>query len=1157
MRSNDARDFRRRLLPFGTLAGLAVAALVIVLFGFASFRAMRSSSETAERVSHTLEIIERLQGLLSDLKDAETGQRGYLLIGKPSYLLPYTNAQAAVPEDVATLNALVRDIPRQRARLDVLTPIITNKLDELRQTVVLKQAGKGEEAIELVSSDRGKLAMDRVRSLVAEMQVDEHTTLAARQGEFEDAVRLAFLVTLAGGVLLLSLVVAAAWLLSRAYRERELETWLRAGQAGLAGVLLEARTQEAIGERALSYLARYVEAVVARMHVDEGGGVFRYLAGYADSGDAATPAAGRHDATGLLAQAAKEGRPITIRDLPVDYLPVRSGIGSGRPREVAIVPARADGATLAVLEFGFFGALPPEHHDLFARVGPSIAVAIRSAREALRIENLLGETTRQSEELQAQQEELRVNNEELEEQSRALKASQAQLEGQQVELEQTNSQLEDQADILQSQKDALLDSQKILADKATELERSNQYKSEFLANMSHELRTPLNSTLILAKLLADNKQGNLTDEQVKFATTISAAGNDLLTLINDILDLSKIESGKVEINVEPVTIARLVGSLAKGFEETARSKHVEFVVEVEPGAVARIETDEQRLGQILKNLLSNALKFTSKGRVTLRVFAHGADAVSFAVIDTGIGIAPHQREIIFEAFRQADGSTHRRYGGTGLGLSISRDLSRLLGGDIDVQSTPGEGSVFTLTLPVRFVPREEREPVAPPMAPAVETAAPPRADPSVGTARPSSASRPNDVPQMPSAADDDRDRPAAGMRRILVIEDDVRFAAILKELAHEMGFQCIVTHSAGEGLAAARTYLPSAILLDLHLPDHSGLGVLDQLKQDARTRHIPVHIASVADHEQEARALGAVGYDLKPVKREQLVEALEGLRSRFTQQLRRVLVVEDDERQLESIHQLLAADGVEIVGSASAAAALGQLRSTTFDCVVMDLNLPDVSGYELLEMMSQQEDVPFPPVIVYTGRMLTRDEEQRLRRFSKSIIIKDARSPERLVDEVTLFLHQVESQLPLERQRMLREVRSRDTALEGRRILVVEDDVRNVFALSSVLEPKGAKIEIARNGREALEALARGGADPARAIDLVLMDIMMPEMDGYTAMREIRKLPEFRKLPIIALTAKAMRDDQEKCLAAGANDYMAKPLDVEKLLSLVRVWMPK
>ena len=561
----------------------------------------------------------------------------------------------------------------------------------------------------------------------------------------------------------------------------------------------------------------------------------------------------------------------------------------------------------------------------------------------------------------------------------------------------------------------------------------------------------------------------------------------------------------------------------------------------------------------------------------MRVYGPDAGQIAFAVHDTGVGIDPRQQAAIFEAFRQADGSTHRKYGGTGLGLSISRDLAQLLGGDISIRSVLGEGSTFTVSLPRRITEASARRPAlasaasASPAATASGSALPsalppaaPRArdvspQPKAANGSPSARERPPGAPGAPAgtASDDDRHDLHADSRLILVIEDDVRFAAILRDLAHEMGYQCLVAHTAGEGLELAAAHRPNAILLDMNLPDYSGLGVLDQLKRSPHTRHIPVHVASVADYSREALERGAVGYALKPVKREQLVDALNALEAKFSQGLRHVLVVEDDPRQLESIAELLGNDDVRIVGASTGSEALGLLQSTTFDCMVMDLNLPDLSGYELLEKMAERDDVSFPPVIVYTGRSLTRDEEQNLRRHSKSIIVKDARSPERLLDEVTLFLHQVESELPPERQRMLRDARSRESTLEGRRILVVEDDVRNIFALSSVLEPKGAIVAIARNGREAIEALERSLQTPGETIDLVLMDIMMPEMDGYTAMREIRKRPQWKKLPILALTAKAMKDDQEKCLAAGANDYIAKPLDVEKLLSLVRVWMPK
>jgi len=1129
-------------LPTGSWIAFLIAVLAIVLVACLSYGALRGSSASARRVTQTLQVMEQLQALLSTLQDAETGQRGFLLTDNESYLVPYTNAKAALDSELLKTRSLLAGNVEQLQRLDTLERVAAQKMEELDQTIAQRRAGEPGGALAIVRTNRGKEAMERARATIAEMQRDERDALATRQVEWLDAARVTSIVVLGGSGLLLVFVAAAALRTSRDYRARQTQAWIRAGQMGLSARIQGEQRLETLGDNVLTYLADYLDAQIGTVFVAEGENHLRRVAAYAVP--AGTQRATVELGEGGLGQAAKENRVVHVHDVPSDYLDIGSSLGRARPRELLLAPASVNGIVQAIVELGFFRRLLPADLELLHRISDSLGVAVRASKDRTRLEELLAETQRQGEELQVQQEELRVTNEELEVQAAALRESQSRLEAQQGELEEINSQLEEQTQILEHQKDELSRAQIVLVERATELQRANQYKSEFLANMSHELRTPLNSSLILAKILADNKGGNLTEEQVKFAQTISSAGNDLLAIINDILDLSKVEAGKVELGLAPVLVATIVDDLINAFQPVARQKGLSFSAVVEPGSPTEIETDQQRVSQILKNLVSNALKFTEQGAVSLRVSSPTAKTVSFAVHDTGIGISEHQQGIIFEAFRQADGSTHRKYGGTGLGLTISRDLARLLGGDISVQSAAGSGSIFTLTLPLV---RADGISVRPTSSGAASTSQP---------IAPVAAEAHGSFNRLSQGLEDDREQLAPDTPLILVVEDDPAFAGILRDLAREMGFQCVVTHGASDGLAAALLYRPKAILLDLNLPDHSGLGVLDKLKRDPQTRHVPVHIVSVTDYSQEALAMGALGYALKPVRREQLIEALQRLEAKFSQSSRHVLIIEDDERQRDSITKLLESDDVRITAVQNATEALIQLRTTTFDCMVMDLNLPDLSGYELLQQMTEKGDVSFPPIIVYTGRSLTADEEQSLRRFSRSIIIKDARSPERLLDEVTLFLHQVESQLPVERQLMLKAARDREATLDGRRILIVEDDVRNIFALTSLLEPKGAKIEIARNGREAIEVLMHSMGDPARAVDLVLMDVMMPEMDGIIATREIRKRYEWRKLPIIALTAKAMKDDQEKCLAAGANDYIAKPLDVEKLLSLLRVWMP-
>ncbi|MAR56433.1 MAG: histidine kinase [Rickettsiales bacterium] len=948
------------------------------------------------------------------------------------------------------------------------------------------------------------------------------------------------------GMGLVSLWVMAAvgyFFIRNKLRVRDQE-WLQRGQVQLSEEINGEQNFRELGDNVLSFICDYVQAQAAVIYMQNNGG-FERIATFGVPKDAAPEQFAATD--GLLAQAMKNKKAFHLTDIPDGYLAVGSAFGQTKPRHLIVMPALADGRVNAVLELGFMHKVDGNVQEFLNRIADAIGIAIRSANYRVNLQNYLEETQRQSEELQTQSEELRVSNEELEEQSRALQESQSSLELQQAELEQTNSQLEEQTQLLESQRDELSRAKEELQQRAKELEQASQYKSDFLANMSHELRTPLNSTLILAKLLSDNPEENLTEEQVGYATTIYSSGNDLLELINDILDLSKIEAGHIEIQPATTSLKQVSDTLSRLFAPLADQKEITFSTEISADCPPAIFTDSKRLEQILKNLLSNALKFTAQGEVALRFDRHDKCGIAISVTDSGIGIPKAQHEAIFEAFRQADSTTNRKYGGTGLGLSITRQLARLLGGTIELESEPGKGSCFTVVLPETY----HAEAISHEPIPSVQAlpAAPVPSETPIAYSKPE---RPT------SHVQDDRDHINAGDKVLLVVEDDESFARIMYDLARELDFRCLLAHQADEALILAQQYLPHAVLLDIGLPDHSGLTVLDRLKQDARTRHIPVHIVSGTDQMQTALSLGAVGYLLKPVKREELMHTLQQLETRLVQGMRRVLLVEDDKVQQASMTKLLQTGEVGAVAVGTAAECLDLLKDQTFDCMVLDLSLPDASGFSLLETLSNEDAYSFPPVIVYTGRDLSAKEEEQLRRYSRSIIIKGAKSPERLLDEVTLFLHQVVADLPAEHQRMLKKARNRDTILEDRHILVVEDDIRNVYAVTSIFEPRGASIQIARNGLEALLALEKSRNDTnTRNIDLVLMDVMMPEMDGITATREIRKDKHWEDLPIIMLTAKAMKGDQERCLAAGANDYMAKPLDVEKLLSLVRVWMPR
>jgi CheY-like chemotaxis protein/signal transduction histidine kinase/CHASE3 domain sensor protein len=1093
---------------------LIAAGLVLVAIVILSYQTLTTRADAADAMNRTNAVRFHLQVALNLVIDAETGNRGYLLTGDQQYLEPYDRAKARLQNELATLHLLVDD-SEAKQQLASIERVAAERIQRLDEGVELERSGRHADAVAGIKTARGLQLMEQLRGQISALADDRARLGEERDAAWTAAVRLSSYVVFGGTAVLFATLLLLGFFASRDFRMVEADAWIRRVQVALAGELQNDQRLESVGEKALEVVTSAVDAQVGAVYVVEGKEL-RRVAGHAL--DASSPASVPFG-EGLAGQAAKDGTLVHLRAVPADYLRVASAVGASRPAEVVIAPAIVDGEPQAVVELAFMRSVGAVERMAIERAVESVAISVRAARDRSRLEDLLEETQRQAEELQAQQEELRVTNEELEQQTRTLQLSQAQLENQQSELEQINAQLEAHTKTVEERRDEL-------ARAGKELQRANEYKSQFLANMSHELRTPLNSSLILAKLLADNRKGNLDEEQIQFARTIYSAGNDLLTLINDILDLSKIEAGMLDVRTELVHVKSLAEELANTFRPIAADKHLELAI-LTHAAPESLETDPTRLQQILRNLISNALKFTEEGSVTLAISAAG-DKVTFAVTDTGIGIAPDQHSLVFEAFRQADGGSNRKFGGTGLGLSISRDLARLLGGDLRLTSAVGRGSTFTLELPMH--------------APAAN----------VERLKPVPARAPAEPALAPAPFADDRERVTPQSRSLLIVEDDVAFARVLVDLAHEREFLALAAVNAADALVLARRYTPSAIVLDIALPDRSGLAVLDALKRDPSTRHIPVHIVSATDYTRTALEMGAVGYALKPIEREQLLEAIEHLETKFTQKLRRVLVVEDDPVARESTAKLLATEGVEIATAGTAASALEQLKASTFDCMVLDLSLPDRSGLELLSEMSRGEQYSFPPVIVYTGRALSKDEVHELEKFSRSIIIKGARSPERLLDEVTLFLHQVEAELPAERQRMLRDARDREAVFEGRKILVVEDDVRNVFALSAVLEPKGAHVEIARNGKE---AIAKLHDNPE--VDLVLMDIMMPEMDGLEATRRLRTEPRFAKLPIIALTAKAMIDDREKCLEAGANDYIAKPLDVDKLVSLARVWIRK
>jgi CheY-like chemotaxis protein/HAMP domain-containing protein len=853
---------------------------------------------------------------------------------------------------------------------------------------------------------------------------------------------------------------------------------------------------------------------------------------------------------GLVGQASIERKRITVTDVPGDYIVVGSGLGEAKPLNIVVVPILFEDSVKGVIELATFQAFTKIQLAFIDQLLESLGIVIATIEATMRTDELLRQSQSMAEELQTQQEELQQTNEELEEKARQLTAQKDEVERKNQEVETAKAEVEE---------------------KAEQLALTSRYKSQFLANMSHELRTPLNSLLILSRQLSDNPQENLSEKQVQYAQTIHQAGADLLALINEILDLAKIESGTISISPEPVRFESLEEFVERSFRQVAEEKDLGFHVELDEELPETLTTDDMRLRQVLRNLLSNAFKFTHEGEVNLSMrrldaaprdtlqstLRRAGTVVAFAVTDSGIGISPDKQQIVFEAFQQADGGTSRKYGGTGLGLSISREIALLLGGDLTVESAEGEGSTFTLYLPLEYRPQEQR-PEARKTLQAPTRRALQLTDGRSGSKRAPSANAvatdneetTNNLSVPRLDLDDDRHDLQAGDRVLLIVEDEKTFATILLELARERGFRGVVAGSGTEALDLARSLKPDAITLDLGLPDMDGWVLLDRLKHEPATRHIPIHIISAAGEEHRGREVGAVAVLAKPVEREALVEALGEIQTFLERRVKKLLVVEDDERQRDAILELVGNGDVVSTPVSSGEEALEALADEQYDCMVLDLKLPGMSGTELIQTIKDDPALARLPIVVYTGQELTREEQTGLSRLAETIIIKDVRSPERLLDETALFLHRLESELPEPKRQMLRSLVHGDPSLAGKRVLVVDDDVRNIFAITAVLEQHQMDVIYAENGREALEQL-----DEHDDTDIVLMDIMMPEMDGYEATRAIRDQPDLRDLPVIALTAKAMKGDREKCIEAGASDYITKPVDPDQLISLLRVWL--
>lgn len=1141
------------------LAGFVVSIILVFIVGILSFNSLLKFEEDNKWVDHTQKVIHTSTSLLQELIDAETGMRGFGATDKKVFLDPYNAALPKIGDDLANLKDMVKDNPTQVKRVDSINKLVKDQLLILKTNVETRDAQGLDYMVQRNMFLNGKENMDQIRMLVDHMINAEERLLSNRKESSQEASTFAKIVIACGSIIFLLIILMLFFYiqktfdqqkkieeeirvanieLGRVLADNEAKNWLLTGTGQLNEQMQGQQAEKELSGNILSEVCSYTNALTGTFYLyNEVNERLELYASYAfHNSDFIKKSVQLGE--GWLGQVAKDQKASVIKGKINDKLELSSSVLKTELTETLIVPFFFDKKLKGVMEVAFNEELTANKSQYILAVANDIGIAVNTSQARTIMHDLYEETQQQAEELEAQQEELRVTNEELVQKTEELQASEEELRVQQEELRTTNAELEEKASLLEEKNQAIEEARSAIDIKVQELETTGKYKSEFLANMSHELRTPLNSILVLARILKDNKPLNLSEDQIKYASVIFNAGNDLLTLINDILDLSKIESGKLDMQNEDIKVADIVNDMEMLFAEVAGNKHINYTTSISKEIPQTIFTDKVRLEQVIKNLLSNAFKFTPENEsISISVKPGVAPkTVSFAIKDSGIGIPADKQRVIFEAFQQADGSTSRKYGGTGLGLSISRELAYLLGGSITLSSEPGIGSEFTLTVPY------EAKIVAQPedILPTAETFKP---VPEILTPIKLAPREPGKEPL------------------VVIVEDDKNFANILQDYARDHGYKSIMVYEGTRAVETIKEAKPDAVVLDIMLPGKDGWQILKELKNDEETMHIPVHLMSAGDAAaNRVRREGAINFLKKPINTETLDKLFADIMVQSGTKFKQILLVEDHKAQSQALKELMQNQGITVDQAFDGESAFRMLHENEYQCVILDLNLPDISGLDLLDKIKEVDRFLSLPVIVNTAMELDKTSVNRLMQYANAMVVKTNKSSDRLIDEVNLFLNKISetsiapaqaaSASSASAQAKPKMVTKSKDAIKGKKVLIVDDDMRNIFALSSALQSYDLNVEIANDGEEALAKL-----EEIRDIDIVLMDIMMPKMDGYEATRQIRKQNKWARLPVIALTAKAMKDDREKCIAAGANDYITKPVDMDRLISLMQLWL--